>query len=158
MLDSAWAQIFVGVLILCPTQRKLHEHMTCHLKVQISWIWSRVNAWLDTMNQSRHTWQTRLQTSHTTPTRMSRIRYNPPKDGGLRDFYHNWTNSILHQLKRKFWKIEDVLFRISSMTKFISIVPRWECRPYSLVPDPQNFWNCEFSGILGWKTTCELCP
>jgi len=32
----------------------------------------------------------------------------PPKDGGdLKDFYHNWTNSILQQLKRKlqthFW-------------------------------------------------------
>jgi hypothetical protein len=36
---------------------------------------------------------------------------DPPTDGGgFRDFYHNWTNSILQQLKRKF---EDVLFRIS---------------------------------------------
>jgi hypothetical protein len=34
-------------------------------------------------------------------------------DKGLRDFYHNWTNSILHQLKRKFWKITETLFRIS---------------------------------------------
>jgi hypothetical protein len=33
--------------------------------------------------------------------------------GGFRDFYHNWTNSILQQLKRKF---EDALFRISRMT------------------------------------------
>ena len=32
----------------------------------------------------------------------------PPTDGrGLRDFYHNWTNSILQQLKRKFWEIAD---------------------------------------------------
>ena len=30
--------------------------------------------------------------------------------GGFRDFYHNWTNSILQQLKRKF---EVALFRIS---------------------------------------------
>jgi hypothetical protein len=35
----------------------------------------------------------------------------PPTDGGgLRDFYHNWTNSILQQVKRKFWKIADELF------------------------------------------------
>ncbi len=31
-------------------------------------------------------------------------------------FYHNWTNSILQQMKRKFCKISDPLFRISSMT------------------------------------------
>ncbi len=38
----------------------------------------------------------------------------PPTDGRrLRDFYHNWTNSILQQLKRNFWKIADALFRIS---------------------------------------------
>jgi hypothetical protein len=30
-----------------------------------------------------------------------------------RDFYHNWTKSILQHLKRKFWKIADALFRIS---------------------------------------------
>ncbi len=43
--------------------------------------------------------------------------YIPPTDGRrLSDFYHNWTNSILQQLKRKFWKIADALFRISSMT------------------------------------------
>jgi hypothetical protein len=30
-----------------------------------------------------------------------------------RDFYHNWTNSILQQLKRKFWNLADALFRIS---------------------------------------------
>ena len=29
-------------------------------------------------------------------------------------FNHNWTNSVLQQLKRKFWKISEVLFRISS--------------------------------------------
>ncbi len=33
-----------------------------------------------------------------------------------RDFYHNRTKSILQQLQRKFWKIEDVLFRISWKT------------------------------------------
>jgi hypothetical protein len=31
-------------------------------------------------------------------------------------FYHNWTDSILQQLKRNFWKIADALFRISPMT------------------------------------------
>jgi hypothetical protein len=40
----------------------------------------------------------------------------PTDDRRLRDFYHNWTNSILQQVKRKFWKITHVLFRISSMT------------------------------------------
>ena len=44
----------------------------------------------------------------------------PPTDGGrLRDSYHNSTNSILQQLKRKIWTIADVcdaLFQISSMT------------------------------------------
>jgi ribosomal protein L16 Arg81 hydroxylase len=46
---------------------------------------------------------------------MSDFLYSfPPTDGGgLRDFYHNWTNSILQQMKRKFWKIADALFRIS---------------------------------------------
>jgi len=30
----------------------------------------------------------------------------PPKDDrGLSDFYHNWTNSILQQLKKKCWNI-----------------------------------------------------
>jgi hypothetical protein len=30
------------------------------------------------------------------------ILEEPPKDGrGFRDFYHNWTNSFLQQLKRK---------------------------------------------------------
>ena len=32
---------------------------------------------------------------------------------GFRDFYHNRTNSILQQMKRKFWKIAGALFRIS---------------------------------------------
>jgi hypothetical protein len=32
---------------------------------------------------------------------------------GPQDFYHNCTNSILQQMKRKFWKIGDALFRIS---------------------------------------------
>jgi len=31
--------------------------------------------------------------------------------GGLKDFYHNWTNAILQQLETKFWKIADALFR-----------------------------------------------
>ena len=40
-------------------------------------------------------------------------------DGGLMDFYHNRTNSILQPLKRNFWKIADVLFRISTMTTMV---------------------------------------
>jgi hypothetical protein len=41
----------------------------------------------------------------------------PPTDGRrLKDLYHNCTNSILQQLKRKFWKIANALFRISSLT------------------------------------------
>jgi hypothetical protein len=41
-------------------------------------------------------------------------KFYPPTDGGdFRDFYHNWTNYILQQLERKFWKIADALFRIS---------------------------------------------
>jgi hypothetical protein len=48
------------------------------------------------------------------PSSIYSNRPNPPTDGGgLRDFYHNWTNSILQQMKRKFWKIADALFRIS---------------------------------------------
>jgi hypothetical protein len=45
-----------------------------------------------------------------------RARY-PPRDGkGFKGFLPHWTNSILQQLKRKFWKIADALFRISRMT------------------------------------------
>jgi hypothetical protein len=33
----------------------------------------------------------------------------PPTDGkGFRDFYHNQTNYILQQMKRKFWKIANL--------------------------------------------------
>jgi hypothetical protein len=41
---------------------------------------------------------------------------NPGKD--FTGFLPHWTNSIfiLQQLKRNFWKITDVLFRISRMT------------------------------------------
>jgi hypothetical protein len=38
----------------------------------------------------------------------------PPTDGkGFKGFLPHWTNSLLQQLKRKFWKIADELFRIS---------------------------------------------
>ena len=48
------------------------------------------------------------------PKKSMNLVLLPPKDGrGFRDFYHNYTNSILQQLKRKFWKIPDALFRIS---------------------------------------------
>jgi hypothetical protein len=43
-----------------------------------------------------------------TKRELKRIQFilEPPTDGGgLKDFYHNWTNSILQQLKRNFWKI-----------------------------------------------------
>ena len=43
---------------------------------QISWIWSRVNTWLESMSQGRHTGLTSLQTSHTKPPRMSRNRHH----------------------------------------------------------------------------------
>jgi hypothetical protein len=41
------------------------------------------------------------------PVFLSRQFYaSPPTDdGGLRDFYHNWTNSILQQMKRKLLEI-----------------------------------------------------
>ena len=32
---------------------------------------------------------------------------SPTNDRRLRDFYHNWTNSILQHLERNFWKITD---------------------------------------------------
>jgi hypothetical protein len=41
------------------------------------------------------------------------VSFPPTDGGGLRAFYHNWTNSILQQLETKFWKIADALFRIS---------------------------------------------
>jgi hypothetical protein len=70
---------------------------------------------------------------------------NPPTDGGgLTYFYHNWTNSILQQLKRNFWKIADALFRISTMTNLFKYC---DYRPYSLVPDPQICRKCEASAI-----------
>jgi hypothetical protein len=41
----------------------------------------------------------------------------PQRDGkDFKGFLPHWTNSILQQLKRKFWKIADALFRISRMT------------------------------------------
>ncbi len=74
----------------------------------------------------------------------------PPRDGeGLRDFYHDWTNSILQQLKRKFWKIADALFRISWISHSFTYTPGVSTtgvyHPYSFVPDPQISWNCEAS-------------
>ena len=49
-------------------------------------------------------------------TMMSRKADPPTDDGGLGDFYNNWTNSILQQMTGKFWKIAYALFRISLMT------------------------------------------
>jgi hypothetical protein len=37
-------------------------------------------------------------------------------DRRLRDFYHNWTKSILQEMKENFEELQDALFRISSMT------------------------------------------
>ena len=45
-----------------------------------------------------------------------KLRDPPRDDKGLRDFYHNWTNSILQQLKRNFWKIADALFYVLILT------------------------------------------
>ena len=51
------------------------------------------------------------------PFNFSRKTPSPPRDGkGHIDFYHNWTKSILQQLKRQFLKIAYALFRISSMS------------------------------------------
>ncbi len=59
---------------------------------------------------------------------------------GSRDFYHNWTNSILQQVKRKFRKIQmdcsefhEGLIHLNRKRAFY-----W---PYTLVPDPENFSN-----------------
>jgi hypothetical protein len=52
------------------------------------------------------------RSQHPRNFQMSSARSPPTDDRRLRDFYHNWTNSILQQLKRKFWKIADALFRI----------------------------------------------
>ena len=53
-------------------------------------------------------------------------RFIPPTDGrDLRDFYHHWTNSILQHLTRKFWKIPDTFFRISSITNSFKWQSRW---------------------------------
>ena len=41
-------------------------------------------------------------------------------------------------------------FRISSMTNSFPYGPRGPYRSYSLVPDPQIFWNCETSSVRGW--------
>jgi hypothetical protein len=73
----------------------------------------------------------------------------PTDDGGLTDFYHNWTNSILQQMKRNFWKIADTLFRISTMTNSFTYWPG-EYHPYSLGPDPQISRNCEASAVPRW--------
>ena len=78
----------------------------------------------------------------------------PPRDGeGLIDFYHNWTKSILQQLKRRFWKIAYELFRISSMTYSFTYTGVY--RPYSLVPDLQFSWNCESFSVPGWIVSKE---
>ena len=42
--------------------------------------------------------------------------FNPQMEKVSREFYHNWTNSVLQHQKGKFWKNADALFRISSMT------------------------------------------
>ena len=48
--------------------------------------------------------------------KINQLSY-PPRDGkGFQGFLPHWTNSILQQMKRKFWKMTDTLFRISRMT------------------------------------------
>jgi len=52
------------------------------------------------------------------PKSNNENKQRPPTNGrGLMDFYHSWTNSILQQLKRNFWKITNTLFRISTMSQ-----------------------------------------
>ena len=69
-----------------------------------------------------------------------------------REFYHNWTNSVLQQQEETFGKFQIALFRISSLTKVVLIhlnnrqlastahnSPAGKYRPqYSLVPDPKK--------------------
>ncbi len=78
----------------------------------------------------------------------------PPTDGErLKDFYHNWTNSISQQLKRKLWEIADELFRISSITNSFQSSPAGECCSYSLARGPQNVWNFQKLRVVrhrGW--------
>jgi hypothetical protein len=77
---------------------------------------------------------------------VGRVRFiflhnKSPKDGGLRDFYHNWTNSILQQMKWKFWKIADPLFQISWMTKSFKYQPRWFVLPLQCRTRPSKLFK-----------------
>ncbi len=46
-------------------------------------------------------------------SRVKDKTYTTTDGRGFKDFYHTWKNSILQQMKRKFWKIADALFRMS---------------------------------------------
>jgi hypothetical protein len=77
-----------------------------------------------------------------TNRRSNRRSTDPPTDGGgLRDLYHNWTNSILEQLKTNFGKWQMHCFEFHQW--LIHLNPKHVALycPYSLVPDPHNFSN-----------------
>ncbi len=65
----------------------------------------------------------------------------PHTDGGVfRDFYHDWTNSILQHLKtRNFSKIADALFRISTMTNSFKYSHQVWVPPLQFSTGPSNF-------------------
>ncbi len=80
-----------------------------------------------------HSWKREIINTPMVGTRLVSIhshlkRWPPTDDGGLRDFYHDWTNSILQNWKLNFGEY-------------------W---PYSWVPDPKIYWNCESSVIRWW--------
>jgi hypothetical protein len=75
----------------------------------------------------------------------------PPTDGrGLRDFSQNWTYCILQEVKRKFLKIPDILFRISWITNSFKYETRVSTAPtlsYRTLTTFQISWNCETSAV-----------
>jgi hypothetical protein len=92
-----------------------------------------------------------------TYTTTTRILFYPPRDGkGFKGFLPHWTNSILQQLKRKFWKNTDVLFRISWMTNSFKYRTRHSVLSLRLSTRPSHFsfffWNCEAFTVPGWNS------
>ena len=86
----------------------------------------------------------------------------PPTNGrGFRDFYHNWTKSILQQLTRKFWKIADALFRISWMTHSFKYHSRWVVLPLQFSTGPSKLLKLleilkplpSLGGSMSWTWT-----
>jgi hypothetical protein len=67
----------------------------------------------------------------------------------FKGFLPHWTNSILQQLKRKFGKIADALFRISRMTNSF----KYEARCFHQ-ETPPNYKDVLFSRCF--KMTCKM--